>query len=316
MGLTVRELKNRIAHYERDLTRRGAVTPQELEEVTALFSGRRLYKDDFWKWWAELRAYAKREAWLAVKRGDITDADALEAAIEALEERAETIELPSAGLHVSVTPASWARIQIIEDHAMLELKLQATRHFLLERIREGKPIKRKRGATVELCSECERPIEAGNTVELLQRTEAELSFQMGSIYAQVTAPGPEPLPLGSVVEWVRKITPEEHITILGAYHRVNLERLRRLPAPAGRDKKTALPTHWGFLFARLAAQENKPAAEIMRDRSLVSIVAVTILEGRRDEIQRKEAKTEAAAEAGSKKARKPSRRARPARRRR
>lgn len=311
---TVREVKRLIAHYERDLPRRGAVTPQELEDVAARFSGRRLKAHEYWEWWADLRAYAKREAWLAAKVGDLGDADALEAAIESLEERAESVELPSLGLTVIVAPASWARIQIIEDHAMLEACLQGGRHFLLERLRTGKPIKARKAADVEICPKCERPFEVGDTADLLFRTEAELSYQRGAIYAQVTALGPQPLPVGSQAEWADRIVPEEHIAILQAYHRVNLERLRRMPKPAGKDKTTALPSHWSFLFARLSARENKPAAEIMRDRSLVAIVAVQILESRRDEIQRKEAKAEAKASGGSKTHRRAPRRARSPRR--
>lgn len=297
MPRTVRELKQLIALYERDLPRRGAVTPQELEDVTARFSGRRLRVHDYWEWWADLRAYAKREAWLAGKAGDLGDADALEAAIESLEERAESVELPSLGVTVIVAPASWARIQIIEDHALLEACLQGGRHLLLERLRNGKPIKIRKGESVEICPKCDRPLEVGDTADLLFRTEAELSYQRAAIYAQVTALGPQPLPVGSQVEWADKIVPEEQIALLQAYHRVNLDRLRRMPKPAGKDKKTALPSHWSFLFARLAARENKPAAEIMRDRSLVAIVAVTILESRRDEIQREEAKRDAKTEA-------------------
>ena len=284
------DLKRLVGHLERDLLRRDAATQEELDELREA-AGKRPRKDDYWQWWADLRAFVKRSAWIERKRGNIQDADALEVALAALEERPEFVELPSAGVNVRITPASRSRIEILEDHANLELRLETGRRYLHGLILDGKALK-NRARIPELCPECERPLEAGDTADLLTRVTAELQYQRSCLYAQVTAPGPEPIPVGSTVEWADKITPEENLALLGAYHRVNLERLRNLPAPISTDG-SALPSHWSFLFARQAAKEKKPAHVIMRDRSLVSIMAVAILEGHRDDIQRKEAKQKA-----------------------
>ena len=310
------DLKRLVGHYERDLLRRNGASQDELDELREKYKpeGSRPVKDDYWQWWADLRAFIKRGAWIERKRGNIADADALENALAALEERPEFIELPSAGVNVRITPASRSRIEILEDHANLELRLEIGRRHLHGLILDGKALK-NRARIPELCSECERPLEAGDTADLLKRITSELQYQRSCIYAQVTAPGPEPVPVGTTVEWADKITPEENLALLGAYHRVNLERLRNLPKPVATDG-SALPQHWSFLFARQAAREKKPAHVIMRDRSLVSIIAVAILEGHRDDIQRKEAKAKAATKASAKGSRGSSRRARQPRARR
>ncbi len=66
--------------------------------------------------------------------------------------------------------------------------------------------------------------------------------------------------------------------MLQAYHRTNYDLLVSMPSPRSKDGKRDLPTHWAFMFEGIAWRERRAPIEIIRDRSLVSVVAATILE--------------------------------------
>ena len=104
-----------------------------------------------------------------------------------------------------------------------------------------------------------------------------------------------------MISWAEKITPAEHVALLQAYHRVNLERMRDIPRPTTEDGESELPSHWSFVMAHQAHHESRPPKEIMKNRSLAAIVATLSLEGLQvEERNRKLEKEMKAREAASK----------------
>ncbi len=92
----------------------------------------------------------------------------------------------------------------------------------------------------------------------------------------MTAEGPAPAL--QAAGWADRITPSEEMLLLEAWHRVNTDALRRLPRPKSKKDKKQLPNTWAMVFQSVAWRERRPPIEIVRDRSLVSICAETVLE--------------------------------------
>jgi hypothetical protein len=124
--------------------------------------------------------------------------------------------------------------------------------------------------------------------QILDRIISELGFQRSRLYAQVTAPTPKPVDYE--VDWADDITPIEDMALLQAWHRVNMDLITQLPQPRSRDGTRDLPTHWSFVFQSVAWRERRPPEEIIRDRSLVSIVTSTVLEALKAEAADKKSK--------------------------
>jgi len=295
-------LRKRIAFYERNLKLQQLATADEIEAVASRFRGRPT-KDELWQWFAELRSLARRNEWKSAEGSGRVTADELDAALEALEGRGEYVQLASVKLVVRIVPASYDRINLIEHLEWTALRLEAAEALIRRKIDAGDDAELP-GYDVDICPECERPRRPAALDELLARIQAEITHNRGLIYAQVTAPGPSPAPAAEGVTWASKLTPIEHVALVQAYHRVNLDLLRRLPKPMSRDGERELPTHWSFLFAQLEARTDKqiPADRFMRDRSLAAIVAAVSLEEREHESSRKKAEERQRAEAGARKA--------------
>jgi hypothetical protein len=229
-------------------------TEEELEAVAKPYKGRPS-KDDLWEWYADLKALARLRKSQETTAGRYDDADAFEAALAALEDRAESVYLPSIDLTVDVRPASWLRIMKIEKHSWWSDRLLATNvYFASDLIVEKPP----------------------DLPELQDRIMGEISLQRNLLYSEITAPSPAPAV--ELVDWADRITPLEEMALVQAYHRVNYDLLATLPTPRSKDGKRELPNHWAFIFEGIAWRERRAPIEIIRDRSLVSVVAATILE--------------------------------------
>ncbi len=262
------ELKRLIDFYVRNLRNAGLATDDELASVAKSYK-RNGTKDDLWAWLGELKSLTRLRKAGAKRQGTSDRADALEAAIAALEGRAETVHLASIDKTVRVTPASWARIMIVEDLSWWVARL-AMYHMVLtdddEKARD----------------QAEQDDPDRGLDELMERVVSEISHQRRRLYAQITAPSPRPVE-DAEVEWADDITPVEDMALLQAWHRVNLDLLANMPEPTSKDGKRKLPLHWAFVFQSVAWRERRPPEEIVRDRSLVSIVASTVLEAIRSE---------------------------------
>jgi hypothetical protein len=247
-----KELKNLIAFYERNMINAGLAPTDEIEKIAEQRRGAR-DKDSLWDWLAELKSLARARKALEQKRGSPVKADAYEAAIAALEGRAESVWLPSLDTSVKVVPASWARILIVEDCEYWILKLHAYEIFIKQQEEQS-----------------------DDHPQILDRVITSINETRSLLYAQIAAPTPAPVEEG--IDWADKITVLEEMALKQAWHRVNLDLIARLPEPASRDGKRALPRHWSFVFQSYSWRERRPPGEIIRDRSLASIVAATVLE--------------------------------------
>lgn len=270
------QVRRRIANLTFGLERSGLATEEELASVAARFQGESDV-EKLWEYWAELKALGIARIGERKKKGPVNEQQ-LEVAAEALAEKPEKVELPSLKKTITVHPASYARIQRIEEHAFWMSMLEAARSLLLDRARTGQPSPATSGKP---CGECGRPTEPGRLEDLLDRTRTELKLQRAALYGQVTAPGPAPSQ--ESVDWAEKITPLEEALLMQAYHRVNYDVIQGLPEPKSKDGERDLPRSWAFLFSSMALREKKPAAEIMQDRSLASIIATFVLEQLREE---------------------------------
>ncbi len=293
MAWTRGNLKRRIEFYRRNLRLQGLATAEELEAVAKQYKGRQT-KDDLWHYYCELRSLARRNEWRNPDRpgGNLTLSE-LDAALEAMYGGGEFVQLPSIEQTVNVVPASYDRINLIEDLELTELRLRAARTELRKAIVRGDDISLP-GYDVDICKECNRPRRPEGIDETLERLRKEITHYRGLIYTQVLAPGPAPVDDAEPVPWADQITALEHVAILQAYHRVNHDLLQRLPEPVSRDGKRNLPAHWSFLFAQLEARtkHRTKAATFMRDWSLPAIVAALTMESIENEEQRARAREE------------------------
>jgi hypothetical protein len=263
-------LRHRVAFYQRNLVNAGLATEAEVATVASEFPGES--KDELFMALAHLMSLSRRREWQGKRNGKgQPDPDALDVALRALEDRPEVVDLPTPKLTVRVVPAAWARIMRIEDLDYWLQQLVACRMLLQDDM---------------------------DRVEEPERTLRELADEIDRIradlYAQVTAPGPE-LYEGDPPAWVEKITPAEETAILQAWHRVNLEPLLEMPNPKSKKGKD-LPRHWSYVFESVAWRERRPAREVTHNRSLISLVAQTVMSGLRD-ADGKQAKGEALKEA-------------------
>ena len=257
MGHQTKEyVRSRVEFYLRNLRNAGLATDAELDSVAKSCRGQSS-KDDLWECLAELKSLARLRKAQAQRQGNVQSADAYEAAIAALEERAETVYLKSINETVLVRPGSWARIMLIEDVAWWVNRLIATHAYLMS------------DEAAEQLSERE---------DIQLRVIDELSYQRTRLYSQLVAPSAAPVAPSEHVKWADDITPLEEGALLQAYHRVNYDLISSMPTPTSKDGKRPLPNHWAFVFQSVAWRERRPPLEIIRDRSLVSVVASTVLE--------------------------------------
>jgi hypothetical protein len=250
---TKKSLRGRVETYVRNLRNADLATKKELEAVAKRYHGRT--KDDLWEWFAELKSLARLRKSQEVKAGRYEDADAFEAALAALEDRVESVHLPSIDTTVEVRPASWLRIMKVEKHAWWSDRLLATSVALASDLLPDKP---------------------PDLPDLQDRVINEIATQRNGLFSEIIAPSPAPAT--EMVEWAELITPLEEGALMQAYHRTNYDLLAQLPTPRSKDGKRELPNHWAFIFEGLAWRERRAPIEIIRDRSLVSVVAATILE--------------------------------------
>lgn len=314
MKLTKDQLRARIDQLRRILEGADLATAAELDEVAKKYRNDRS-KDGLWWLYAELRSFARRQEWRR-RDGDIgtLTPTQLETAIAALEQRPIDVELPSirtwplrwlarlASLAASILrlswrppaprvrihPAGWARIEEIEEREWWLLRCQSAWTLLLAADRGADP-----EASADVCSECNRPLSPGRTAELLRRIGREIEHQRAMIVTQVCAPGPAPVPTEEPARWASRITALEFEGLKEGYHAVNRDMIRLLPtAPKSGEEGQR---HWSFVFARLEELEKKPAATLMRDRSLAAIVARIVLEAIQNEAARRKAREESEA---------------------
>lgn len=268
---TKRQIRDRIEFYSRNLRNAGLATDEEIASVAKPYKGRSS-KDDLWMWFADLKALARlrkgNERSEVTLGGGIELSRAYDVAIAALEDTPETVYLASIDKHVDVTPASWARILRIEDIAWWLLRLQAMQVLMNDPEIENKP---------------------DNLADVQERIRKELDWQRAFLYAQVVAP--TPAPVKEPVDWGNDITPIEEMALMEAYHRVNVDTLSQMPMPKSRDGKRDLPNHWVFLFQSFAWRERCPPTAIIRDRSLVSIVAEATIQNIQEDAARRSVKT-------------------------
>ena len=263
-------LRHRVAFYQRNLVNAGLATEAEIATVASEFPGES--KDELFMGLAHLMSLARRREWQGKRNGKgQPDPDALDVALRAMEDRPEVVDLRSIKQTVQVNPPGWNRLMRVEDLDFWLQQLVACRMLLHEDM---------------------------DRVEEPDRTLRELAEEIDRIrtdlYAQVTAPGPE-LYEGAPPEWPDKLWAVEETAIMQAWHRVGLEPLMEMPAPKSRKGKD-LPRHWAYVFESVAWRERRPVREIVHNRSLISLVAQTVMAGLRDS-DGKQAKGEALKEA-------------------
>ncbi len=273
--LLLAELKKRIAFLERNLVRSRLATEQDVRTVADRFKGARS-KDKLWEQWAELRALALARA-LSHEPEREFSRESLEAAVAALGDQTQEVTLRSVGETFTIHPASFLRIKKIEKHAMWVAQLDAASSVVLTGVVTGE----KHSASPEVCETCERPLAPGQDDELLARIQTEMEYQRSMLYANVVAPGPQPVE--EPVDWSGAVTQMEETILMQVYHQVTYDVLAQLPSPKSKDGERELPKSWAFLFANHADREHRPSVEGMRDRSLGSIVAVMVLQAIRDQ---------------------------------
>ena len=279
---TEKEFERRIAFFERNIERAGLATRAEIAAV-ALRSKEWAIPERLIYHWADLRA-------LLVERNSTTvDPDALEAATQAMEERPEWVTLPSVDRNVAVRPASFERITLVEQLDFNLKLLQGARAFLMYQRAMGR---KSPAPAPEPCSECKRPYDPEGAFQLIEDMGREADFTRASLFSQIIADGPE-IREGPLVDWAKRITPGEHLLLVQAYHRVNTDPIVRVSKLVSGDGKRDLPMSWSFLFASMEEREHRPAKEIMRDRSLASIVAVCVVSALQHREAEKKAKEKA-----------------------
>jgi hypothetical protein len=283
MSVRVKELRRRISFLERNLVRGGLATAEQVAAVVSQHQGRSTM--------ALVEQYVHLKA-LAINAGSQqqhpvrkhSSDDALQAAVHALSDQSHSVHLPSLGHAVTVTPASYARINAVEDHEWWMLRLLAARMMLVNDAEHGTP---HPATQAKVCTACQRPLAPGKLKEVLAELDREIMYQRSMLYANVVAE--TPAPVTTPVSWADQLTSAEDALLRETWHRINYEILSRLPQPTG-TSGSDLPRSWAFLFAHQADRERRSPVEIMRNRSLASLVAVVVLETIRDQTLRAKGK--------------------------
>lgn len=251
---TKQELRRRIADLERLIPIYKLATDAELASVAETYPGRT--KHELYLRWAELHAFAKRREEQARRTGDVSAAELWKVAQEALEDRQEVVRLPSLDRTVRITPASWARIMIVEDCDWWLLRLTAARMVFKNDADAGKRIE--------------------ELDETLTRIREEASRVRALLFGQIVAPSPAPAE--EPVEWADRITPAEEAALLAAWHNVNTDVLKRLTAPASKRDGSKLPPTWSIVFQSVAWQNKEYPATVIHDWSLVAVCALNTIQ--------------------------------------
>jgi hypothetical protein len=271
MSTSARELKRRVTFLQRNLVRGKLATEEDVKSVASRFKGKH-DKDSLWEHWAELKVLAMSRMVDRRRKIKVTG-DSLNVAIDALKEQPITVNLPSVGRSVSIHPASWERIQAIEDHEWWINRLLVARAVLMSHASQGIP---DVASPTDECPECHRPRRPGKLAGLLADIRKEISYQRSMLFAHVVSPNPAPVTKG--VTWADKLTAIEEEALKEAYHRVNYDIIHNLPSPRSERDDSALPHSWAFLFTAMEDRQRKPALHFMRDRSLGSVVAYLVLQ--------------------------------------
>ena len=244
-------------------------------------------KDDWWKRLGELRSYARRKE-EAVRRGPIRSRRKVDesAILEVI--RVEPVEITLPGnIDVLVYPASFDRIMVVEDLYFWVLQLISWREVLKE-----------------------DPHGIQNPEAMLGRLRDETNHARAQLYAQVCAPGFEPLDLeADPPPWAYQVGTIGELMLVSAWIEVNSNRLRaaeraiedRFPLMEDKKKKPDRSiggTLGGFpiMMCSIAFRENKAPKTVMRDRSLAEVFITYTAANRQDRFAREQAKMDADAE--------------------
>lgn len=257
-----------IPRLERVLKAAELASVEEIETLAKRYKGGAFA--DYCEWCRRLSTFARRQEWKARTQGDSRAADLWELAQAALEDRAEVVDLPSIKRRVSVKPASWARIMLVEDCDWWLMRLSAARLTLKKSADDGETIK--------------------DLDAIMGAVRQEINHTRAILYAQITAP--TPAPVDEMVDWADKIVPTEEARLLQAWHDVNTDILRRLRAPQSQRDGSTLPPSWSMLFQSVAWRNNEYPRHIIQNWSLVAICAENMIEAMKeaDRDQRSKAK--------------------------
>jgi hypothetical protein len=207
------------------------------------------------KLWGWIRCYA--QFWSYTRRKDPAEIEQerrakQQALLEALADQPEVVQLAARqadGEHQTITVYPKSYVALDELHS---------RNLVLASLRDQVAVIESAGAPED--------------VELLQRAYAEETYLHRVIAWIATTPGPglpypeqtqRPEPPAALAD----LHPGDFYAIAGAFQRVNVMRLTVLDAT--RKKDTA--PDWTVFFATLAGEG--PTTDVMRDRSLASVLA-------------------------------------------
>jgi len=229
--------------------------PEEKEALHGKGREDDMVKDDWWRRLVELSSYARRKEFGQLDSGGnaVVDEGPLMDAIEDV-----PIEVDLRNRTVRVYPASFSRIGVVED---LDFWLKWLGYmYTMYR------------ANPDLVMDGSRLREVLGGIR-----EAEGHIR-GKLYAQITAPGPEPLEIDNAPKWAMRITPAEHNALLDAWLEVNVMRPKRAeqvikqkyPTKPSKGADSAPGTMQGFpfLFASQSYRTEKPVKHYINDRSL------------------------------------------------
>jgi hypothetical protein len=220
---------------------------------------------DHCEWCRKLSTFARRQEWHAREHGDDV-AEAVWKDLAVLADLAEPVELRSIKERVTVTPASMARIMVVEDCDWWLLRLLAARMVLKADADKGNPIE--------------------DLDETLGKIRDEIAHTRSILFGEVVAR--TPAPADQPVDWADKITPLEESQLLQAWHTVNTDLLKRLKAPVSKRDGSALPPTWSMVFQSIAWLHNKYPRTIIRDWSLVAVCASNVIEAiKQDDIEKR-----------------------------
>jgi len=252
--LTRKGLINDCDRLRSHIESRGWASADELDGYYPE-GGKSASKDKWWLYRGQLMRFMGRAEWHQSRRDD-----AEEEVLKALRDEPRSIVLAD-GEEVEVHPKSFEALLWFRDKDFTVEFLAVRMEALRQAIEEGT-------LTPEQCPQPRK---------LLADGEEELGYQFACLCYAACTPGPsvDRKAVEDPPQTFRELHSLDVIRILGAFQEVNAKRLTPIPLILGPSKSD--PTNktpgWNVFFATTAKYYKVDVRDLMRDRSLVSLLA-------------------------------------------
>ena len=253
--MTKRELIGECDRLRNHIEARGWASGNEINGYYPK-GGQSASKDKWWLYRGQLMRFMGRAEWHQSRKEE-----AEEEVLKALREEPVNVTLIDGETTLEVHPKSFESLLWFRNKEFLLDFLNIRIEALRQAITEG---------TLT-------PEQVPEPAKLMEDGERELGFQFATLCFAACQPGPsiDIEATRNPPEVYRTLHPLDIVRITGAFQEVNARRLTPIPLLIGPRKANGdgAPTGWNVFFATTAKHYKVDVRDLMRDRSLVNLLA-------------------------------------------